>query len=309
MFNSKKANVKNGSKRYSRMRNAIEIGLIFTALCAVLPTPVQAKVFTSSQFNSFSDAEVQTTSQKEVTFSEEEIQKGGDRVDKLIESYENELKQNGTKKPQEELVKSRYIASLLKGLDKNALGKCAYNFNLLQFKESRFNFISLNDEILDCELSGVNVTEKYKQGEKNVKEELARRQSEYALDGKTKSEEEFKSDELISYLLGEQLFTEEELNYAFIYNNTNVQELSSNQLSNLSYGLLGIYSKLLFLANEASRGCYIETYEDEDEFIVMLNDLYYLYYRKKIKDEWADYTHFMNDKLKEQKQNLIEFQQ
>jgi len=298
MSNSKDPIIKNTSKRYSRMRNAIEIGLIFTALCAV-PTPVQAKILFSSQFNSFSDAEVQTAVQNEVAFSEEEIQKGTQRLNKLIEYYENELTQNGKKKTQEELDSSRYIASLLKGLDRNALGKCAYNLQLLEREDNivfsdgskNIKFIAFNNEIIDCIIDGVNVTAEFKQGEKNLKEQLAILQSEYTENGEKKSENKINADKFATKSLEYKLITEKDLNDLYYLNDNYIVK---------------ILSGLNFLANNVNRQCDIENSANEKEITIKLNGKYLEFFEKGSKG-WENKTKIMNEKLEEQR--ALEFQQ
>ena len=304
MFNSKKANVKNGSKRYSFARNAVEIGLIFATLCAV-PTPVQAKILFSSQFNSFSDAEVQTAVQNEVAFSEEEIQKGTERVNRLIESYKNKYRPNGMNmrtqlKTQEELDRSSYIINVLKSLDKESLGKCAYTIELLDkganmdFSDctKSINFIAINNEIIDCTIDGVNVTAEFKQGEKNLKEQLPILKSKNTESGEIKSENKYYADKFAALILEDHVITEKDL-------------------SNLYYVSDGFIVKVLsginFIANKVNLQCNIESYVDESKVIIVLNGKYLDYNEINADGEWEDKTKIMNEKLEEQR--ALEFQQ
>ncbi len=289
----------NTSRRYHPVRNGVKLALLLVALGVLAPTPVQAKGSFSSQSLSFSDEEAKVEIQNEITYTEEEIRKGTENVNKLIASYESEYKYDGkTTKSDDELNNSRYVANVLRSLDPNSLGKCSENAEILQYGEDRFNFIALNDEIVYCELEDKNVTEDLKNGSKNLSEQIENLQLDYTQDGKIKSAKKQDADKKAALFLGEYLITREELSNIMTLQNKGIRNLSSKEQNSLSRGYLIIYRKLQFLAKEFNEQCDLEIFIDEENFKIRSNGTKYLVFSEKGPSGWRDDADVMNGEVK-----------
>lgn len=300
---------KNISKRCSPAKRLIILTLILFGLSTTLaPTTIQAKN-AAQKTNQTSSAISQVESQGETKYSQEDIKKGTERVNDNIKSYESEYKQDGkTKKSQEELANNKNIANVLRGLDKDSLGKYAESIDIKSLNTSNFKLITANDEIIDyTNFYGVNITDDFLQGEKNLKEQIANLHLTVTKEGEIKTADKINIDEYSADILKDYLISKEEIKSIFaepkiVTKDKTTSQIASERMSQISEknNEIELFNKKVsFISNEFNEQCVVNNKFNGEIIFVAVNGKC-LTYMEKEPSGWVDKTKMMNEYIKSQ---------
>jgi len=266
----------NISKRYFPVRNTIKLVLLLLTLGVLAPTPVQAKS-SHSKPHTATYSFLQDKPQSKTKYSEEEIERGVERVKNLIKYHKQDYKDDGkTEKTMREKLESDYIIDLFSHLDYNSYGKFAEKLEVILKKVSQFEIIFVNGEFFDFSTNNKSYTKELLQGYENIVVGIHYLNSDKTNDGILKTKEQSKYDNFAAEILKDCLISDKDFDFIYTGVNDYKENLTSSQKEENNKRLKKIACNLQLLAFVANKKGEISKYYENEIDTFSVNDFLYL---------------------------------
>lgn len=310
MSNSNVSLVKNTSKHYNPVKDALKIVLIAAALSILAPTPVQAQSLSNGNNQSSTYSLMQDNSQSKTTYSREQITIGMGRVVNLINYFKRVYKDDGkTKKTEKEIKESEYIVNLFGTLDENSYGAFADNLDFFRANILDYRLIFVNGEFFDCSNNNRSYTKELIKGYKNVAVAMTNFKSTTTQDGKIKTEEQLKKDNSIADILEGLLISDEDINFLYEISNKNEEDITPEEKSEINKKYEELNEKLYYLIYPFRNNFEVSIHSKNGEEAISLNNALFFsnpFNEKNIEQTRINPLEYVNGKRETSEDSMIQ---